>query len=169
MSSNRRAWLIVTVAFWSVGRRLMGQILAFRSRPARRRVGHCQANASPNPTVRPLIQIQVKPPAHLKRPPPWDNEHLTMLQSDLCRRSVDGAGRRVSRTASACAASSSSPMPGCRTRIRRETLQAGAACDVSRRAAVFSGGPGICAAVLSAAGASMGDNASGASAWPSAF
>lgn len=60
------AFGIVAVAFWAVGRRLWNQILAFRSRPARRK-GTRKPTAAPSDT--PLIQVQLKPPAHLKRPP----------------------------------------------------------------------------------------------------
>ena len=59
------AFAIVAAAFWAVGRRLWGQFAAFRSRPPRRRV----STAPAKPAETPLIQVQLKPPAHLKRPP----------------------------------------------------------------------------------------------------
>lgn len=61
------AFAIVAVAAWNIGRRLWGQILAFRSRPARRKAS---AKSQPAKAAAvPLIQVQLTPPARLKRPP----------------------------------------------------------------------------------------------------
>lgn len=62
------AMAIVAAAAWSVGRRLWAQIAAFRTRPARRPVSKSPPRPAPS---RPetLMQIQLKPPLHLKRPP----------------------------------------------------------------------------------------------------
>jgi hypothetical protein len=58
---------IVAVAAAAVGRRLWSQIAAFRSprRPMRRAPAQNSQSSAPSP----LIQIQRKPPVHLKRPP----------------------------------------------------------------------------------------------------
>ncbi len=65
---------IVAVAAASVGRRLWGQAAAFRRRPGRGDGGGCdgcpsggapEAPAAPAP----LMQIQARPPLHLRRPP----------------------------------------------------------------------------------------------------
>lgn len=63
------AFAIVTLAAWSVGKRLWGQIAAFRSRPARRAKSPARP-AAPRPEK--LMQIQLKPPLHVKRPPADD-------------------------------------------------------------------------------------------------
>ena len=62
------AFAIVAVAFWAVGRRLWNQILAFRRRPPRRKSVGTKKPMPPS-SASPLIQVQLKPPAHLKRPP----------------------------------------------------------------------------------------------------
>ena len=59
---------IVVAAAASVGRRLWGQVSAFRGRP-RRRAGPAKPAAAP---PAPLIQIQTRPPLHLRRPPGED-------------------------------------------------------------------------------------------------
>lgn len=68
---------IVAVAAFFVGRRIWGQVMAFRNRPTRRGpdeggCGSCPSNQQSAGTAKaassPLIQLQVKPPAHLKRP-----------------------------------------------------------------------------------------------------
>lgn len=72
---------IVLLAALSVGRRLWKQIANFRSRPGRGGDaggggGGCdgcpssgQTSALPKAASSPLIQIQAKPPVHLRRPP----------------------------------------------------------------------------------------------------
>ncbi len=55
---------IVAAAGASVGRRLWGQVSAFRGQPRRR--------AGPAKPAAPLIQIQTRPPLHLRRPPGED-------------------------------------------------------------------------------------------------
>ncbi len=67
MEQSIAAFAIVALAFWMVGRRLWSQISAFRSRPPRRTGRRAE---KPAPAASPLIQVQLKPPAHLKRPPP---------------------------------------------------------------------------------------------------
>ena len=61
---------IVAVATAAVGRRLWAQIKAFRT-PRRRpgQDGPPRHRPTP-PAASPLVQIQRKPPVHLKRPPP---------------------------------------------------------------------------------------------------
>ena len=61
---------IVAGAFYIVGRRLWGQIAAFRGRPTR----HASERGAKKAAVRPpqLIQLQTRPPLHLKRPPADD-------------------------------------------------------------------------------------------------
>ncbi len=61
------AMLIVAIAGFSVGRRLWRQAEGFRSRPRRRPPVAAKKPAVP-PAPSPLIQLQLKPPAHLKRP-----------------------------------------------------------------------------------------------------
>ncbi|MBV9850757.1 MAG: hypothetical protein JO250_13875 [Armatimonadetes bacterium] len=57
---------IVAVAAAAVARRLWAQVAAFRA-PRRR---HSSPSARPMPpSSSPLIQVQLTPPAHLKRPP----------------------------------------------------------------------------------------------------
>lgn len=67
---------IVAVAAFAVGRRLWGQVAAFRSRPGR--AGNTGSGcdgcpsaggAKPQTTSSPLMQIQTRPPLHLRRPP----------------------------------------------------------------------------------------------------
>lgn len=60
---------IVAVAAASVGRRLWGQVSAFRTRPRRTTRPAGPAAAAP---PAPLIQIQTHPPLHLRRPPGED-------------------------------------------------------------------------------------------------
>ena len=65
---------IVAVAAFAVGRRLWRQAAAFRSRPGRGEGGGCDGcpsgGASKTPsTSSPLMQIQTKPPVHLRRLP----------------------------------------------------------------------------------------------------
>ena len=71
MDAGVQHWValaMVAVAGAYVGWRIWGQIAAFRGRPARRRrpAGSAKSAAPP---VTPLIQIQTRPPVHLKRPP----------------------------------------------------------------------------------------------------
>lgn len=65
------AMSIVAVAAFSVGRRLWRQAQGFRSRPRRRSPAAAKKPTAP-PVPSPLIQLQVKPPVHLKRPPADD-------------------------------------------------------------------------------------------------
>ena len=66
---------IVAVAAFAVGRRLWRQAAAFRDRPGRAGgAGRCDGcpsgGASQTPAASaPLMQIQTKPPVHLRRPP----------------------------------------------------------------------------------------------------
>ena len=67
---------IVALAAFAVGRRLWGQVAAFRSRPGRAGSGGggcdgCPSGgaAKPSATSSPLMQIQTKAPIHLRRPP----------------------------------------------------------------------------------------------------
>ena len=67
---------IVAVAALAVGRRLWGQVAAFRGRTGRAGGGSgcdgCPSSgASPKTAAAssPLLQIQTKPPVHLRRPP----------------------------------------------------------------------------------------------------
>ncbi len=64
---------IVAVAALAVGRRLWRQASAFRARPGRGDGGGCDGcpsgGASKTPAAPPLMQIQTKPPVHLRRPP----------------------------------------------------------------------------------------------------
>ena len=57
---------IVAAAFAVVGRRLWSQVAAFRA--PRRRRGSATPRPVP-PAPGPLIQIQRRPPVHVKRPP----------------------------------------------------------------------------------------------------
>ena len=59
---------IVAVAAAAVGRRLWAQVAAFRP-PSRRTGQSAPAKRPAAPTASSLIQIQRKPPVHLKRPP----------------------------------------------------------------------------------------------------
>lgn len=65
------AMTIVSVAAYTILRRLWRQIQAFRSRPRRKAVSISKPAAPP--AASPLIQLQVRPPLHLKRPPNDDN------------------------------------------------------------------------------------------------
>lgn len=67
------ALAIVAAAMAAVGRRIWGQIAAFRTKPGKAAGGGCDncpssgaANAQSAPA--PLMQIQTRPPAHLRRP-----------------------------------------------------------------------------------------------------
>ena len=70
---------IVAVAAAAIGRRLWGQVAAFRRRPERGDGGGCdgcpssgasKSGASKVPAApAPLMQIQTRPPLHLRRPP----------------------------------------------------------------------------------------------------
>lgn len=65
---------IVAVAAFTVGRRLWGQVAAFRGRPGRAGGSGCDGcpssgAAKTRTTSSPLMQIQTKPPVHLRRPP----------------------------------------------------------------------------------------------------
>ena len=64
------AMAIVAAAAFTILRRLWQQGQAFRKRPKRK----AAANSRPStpPAASPLIQLQVKPPVHLKRPPADD-------------------------------------------------------------------------------------------------
>lgn len=68
------ALAIVAGAMLGVGRRLWGQIGAFRAKPGKPGGSGCDGCAS-NKTegkaqvVPTLVQIQTRPPAHLRRPP----------------------------------------------------------------------------------------------------
>ena len=63
---------VVSLAALSVARRMWGQIAAFRNRPGKTG-GGCEgcpsASVRPQPAASPLMQIQIKPPVHLRRPP----------------------------------------------------------------------------------------------------
>lgn len=65
------AMAIVAVSAFSILRRLWRQGQAFRKRPRRKPVTAGKPSAPPASS--PLIQLQVKPPVHLKRPPADDN------------------------------------------------------------------------------------------------
>lgn len=66
---------IVAVAAVAVGRRLWGQVTAFRGKPGRGGAassgceGCPSSGAAAKGASSPLIQIQAKPPVHLRRPP----------------------------------------------------------------------------------------------------
>ena len=69
------ALAIVSLAALSVGRRMWGQVAAFRNRPGKSG-GACDGcpsggsqSGSPKTASSPLMQIQTKPPVHLRRPP----------------------------------------------------------------------------------------------------
>ncbi len=68
------ALTIVAVAAFFVLKRLWGQIMAFRSRPARRKPSKNTPAKAQTPRPQPLIQIQTAPPRHMKRPP-TDEKH----------------------------------------------------------------------------------------------
>lgn len=68
------ALAIVAGAMLGVGRRLWGQISAFRAKPGRASGSGCDGCASNRagdkaPAAPALMQIQMRPPAHLRRPP----------------------------------------------------------------------------------------------------
>lgn len=67
---------IVMVAAFAVGRRLWGQVAAFHGKPGRGGTissgcDNCPSNSAGKPQMAssPLMQIQTKPPLHLRRPP----------------------------------------------------------------------------------------------------
>ena len=68
---------IVAVATGAVGRRIWGQVAAFRGKPGRGGASSsgCEGcpssgtNAKAKTMSTPLMQIQTKPPVHLRRPP----------------------------------------------------------------------------------------------------
>lgn len=65
---------IVALAALAVGRRLWGQVAAFRGRTGRADSGGsgcdgCPSSGAVKTTSSPLMQIQTKPPLHLRRPP----------------------------------------------------------------------------------------------------
>ncbi len=65
---------IVAGATLGVGRRLWGQIGAFRAKPGKRSGSSCDGCASNKTEGKAqaapvLVQIQTRPPAHLRRPP----------------------------------------------------------------------------------------------------
>lgn len=62
------ALAIVAVAAFFVLKRMWGQLLAFRARPARRAPSKMAAAKPSAPRPQPLIQIQTIPPRHMKRP-----------------------------------------------------------------------------------------------------
>ncbi len=63
------ALAIVAAAMFAVGRRLWGQIAAFRTKPGKA-AGGCDSCPSSGTakSAAPLMQIQTRPPAHLRRP-----------------------------------------------------------------------------------------------------
>ncbi len=68
------ALAIVAAAMAAVGRRIWGQIAAFRAKPGKTSGGGCD-NCPSNGAAKgaqaapvPLMQIQTRPPAHLRRP-----------------------------------------------------------------------------------------------------
>ena len=70
------AFAIVGFAAAMVGKRILGQLLAFRSKPGQSSegcagCGGCGNASSVKPEDRKphLIQLQTRPPAHLRRPP----------------------------------------------------------------------------------------------------
>lgn len=65
------ALAIVAVAAFYILKRLWRQALAFRSRP-RRPASRTPPTQPAQPSSTPLIQLQTRPPAHLKRPPTDD-------------------------------------------------------------------------------------------------
>jgi hypothetical protein len=68
------ALAIVAVAALAVGRRMWGQIAAFRNKPGKASGGGCEgcpsSGVAKNIQAPPLMQIQTRPPVHLRRPPP---------------------------------------------------------------------------------------------------
>ena len=68
------ALAIVAAAMFAVGRRMWGQIAAFRTKPGKAAGGGCDscpssgAGKSAQSAPAPLMQIQTRPPAHLRRP-----------------------------------------------------------------------------------------------------
>jgi len=61
------AMAIVAAAAFAIFKRLWRQGQAFQSRPRRKPATGSKPSAPP--AISPLIQLQLKPPAHLKRPP----------------------------------------------------------------------------------------------------
>ena len=69
------AMAIVAGAMLGVGRRMWGQVGAFRSKPGKPGGSGCDGCASNKAEGKTqaapvLMQIQTRPPAHLRRPPP---------------------------------------------------------------------------------------------------
>ena len=60
---------IVAAAAFAVGRRLWGQIAAFRAKPGKSSGGCAGCPSSGPAKAAPLVQIQTRPPVHLRRPP----------------------------------------------------------------------------------------------------
>ncbi len=67
---------IVAVAAFAVGKRMWGPVVAFRGKPGRGGAvssgcDGCLSSgpAKPKTASSPLMQIQTKPPLHLRRPP----------------------------------------------------------------------------------------------------
>ena len=66
---------IVAVAAWAVGRRMWDQIAAFADKSGKSGGGcaGCPSSGAAKPasgqSPAPLLQIQARPPAHLRRPP----------------------------------------------------------------------------------------------------
>jgi len=66
------ALAIVAGAAFAVGQRLWRQIAGFRAKPGKSSGGGCDgcpSSGTPKEAA-PLMQIQMRPPAHLRRPPP---------------------------------------------------------------------------------------------------
>ncbi len=65
------AMAIVAGAMLGVGRRLWGQVGAFRAKPGKASgCDGCASNTAGKAQAAPaLVQIQMRPPAHLRRPP----------------------------------------------------------------------------------------------------
>lgn len=65
------ALAIVAAAMFAVGQRIWGQIAAFRTKPGKTVGGgcdNCPSSGASNAQAAPLMQIQTRPPAHLRRP-----------------------------------------------------------------------------------------------------
>ncbi len=62
------ALAIVAIAAFFVLKRMWGQLLAFRSRPMRRKPSSTAAVRPSPPRPETLVQIQLTPPRHMKRP-----------------------------------------------------------------------------------------------------
>ena len=63
------AFAIVALAAASVGKRMLGQVMAFRTSDKSSGCGGCDGcGPAANPKVTPLVQIQMHPPVRIKRP-----------------------------------------------------------------------------------------------------